>query len=231
MVSRILTRNLILVLRMTAAQTRLESLTRNGTRFIESTYARVLDNHGLNQVMRSFSPNPDLDVQIHSDIPNVFGVIGLAAVYNQPYEHLNDDGSSHMVIVDRGAFDNLDADNVVLRLGGHDDNDSVLASTEAGTLKLQSRDNGLAFVAAIPFDSDVINEVRSMTDCSWSGLTESYWDADGVEHYRSISLDSGDVCLCPTGRNGLTAFGGSEDEMFDARMAKIDAELARHGIR
>ena len=200
---------------LTAIQRR-DYLRNNELKLTRVTYAHVT---------RSFSPDPEIGTVIESDIPNAFGVYGLAAVYGQPFES---DGKT--VVVEPDAFKNLESANVILRLGGHTEADSIIASTREGTLKLKSTEEGLRFVAAVPFEESVIAACRSMSDCSWKGDVDFYTDSSGVEHYRTIDLDGGDVCLTPKGKNSLTAFGGSEEELHRERMGKLDAELARHGI-
>ena len=200
---------------LTAIQRR-DYLRNNELRLTRETYSYVT---------RTFSPDPAIDTIIESDMPGVFGVYGLAAIYGQPYE-----SNGKTVVVDEGAFRNLDTANVVLRLGGHTENNPVIASTSDGTLRLKSTDEGLWFAAAVPFTDGVIASCRAMSDCSWTGLVDSYIDSDGVDHWRSIDIDGEDVCLCPEGKNQLTAFGGSEEELHSERMAKFDAELAAHGI-
>jgi len=180
-------------------------------------------------VTRTFSPDPDIGTVIASDMPGAFGLYGLAAIFNQQFQY-NDGRTVKTVIVDEGAFKNLDTVNVVLRLGGHTEADPVIARTDDGTLRLKVTSEGLRFVAAAPFDESVIAACRSMSDCSWQGNIDVYTDSEGIEHWRSIDLDGGDVCLCPKGQNHMTAFGGSEEELHNSRMSKLDAELAAHGI-
>jgi hypothetical protein len=204
---------------LTAIQRR-DYLRSNELRLTRATYSYVT---------RTFSPDPDINTIVGSDMPGVFGLYGLAAIFNQPFQY-NDGRTTKTVIVDEGAFKNLDTVNVVLRLGGHTEAHPVIASTEKGTLRLKVTSEGLRFVAAAPFDESVIAACRSMSDCSWQGNIDTYTDNNGIEHWRSIDLDGGDVCLCPKGQNHMTAFGGSEEELHNSRMSKLDAELAAHGI-
>lgn len=73
---------------------------------------------------------------------------GYAAVYNSETKLYENNGIDYYEVVDKGAFDNADMSNVVLRYN-HNDTYQILARTENDTLKLNVDEKGLHIEADI----------------------------------------------------------------------------------
>lgn len=84
---------------------------------------------------------------------------GIAAVYNQPSRTLREGGRTFVERIAPNAFGDIGGADV--KLYYNHDQTMPLARTVSGTLKLESRSDGLHYTASIP-DTTLGNDVREL---------------------------------------------------------------------
>jgi HK97 family phage prohead protease len=159
-------------------------------------------------------------------------ITGYASVVEREYT-VKDDyrPDPYTEIVHSGAFTAALRNNpsMELRLAGHDG--SVLAETGLG-LELFEDEIGLGFRAKIAATNANLATMRHADKCSFSfdPIIHDFDEISNTHHIRAVGLDGLDICLTEFPANPWTSNGLDDDEVHAARMAILDAELAKYGI-
>lgn len=139
-------------------------------------------------------------------------ISGYALKFNTPSKPLGDVDSPFMEVIAPSALDGVDLSNVFM-LNDHDFT-QVLASTKAGTLKLDVDNVGLHFVATLPnttLANDVLANIEAgnTTDCSFGFVVADDGDTFSkddngtpvrtINHIKSLF----DVSICAVGAYDL----------------------------
>jgi hypothetical protein len=159
--------------------------------------------------------------------------VGYATVFGHSY--LVDDKDArgvHSEVIHKGAFTRALAHNpyMELVLGGHDG--QVIAHTNDGTLSLLQDEIGLKWSAKVDATKANVAMIRHFDKCSMqlSSMDEFFDAAENTVHIQELGLDGLHIAMLDNPANELTSVGFTSEEADQKRLAKLDAELAAHGI-
>lgn len=169
------------------------------------------DSVTVNQPTKPANSDKDSDTSAQNN-DNNRTISGYALKFNTPSKPLGDVDSPFMEVIAPSALDGVDLSNVFM-LNDHDFT-QVLASTKAGTLKLDVDNVGLHFVATLPnttLANDVLANIKAgnTTDTSFGFVVADDGDTfskddDGtpvrtINHIKSLF----DVSICAVGAYDL----------------------------
>ena len=166
-------------------------------------------------------------------------VSGYASTFDEPYKLFDGDGWEYWEVVDRGAFDETDMNDVIMQ---YDHRGRVFARTRNNTLEVNPDDEGLfiqADLGGTEIGRELYEEIRGgYTDRMSFGFTvmdeleEREKDENGLVRFTRHITKIGklyDVSAVSIPANDGTSIGAdavtrSLDAMSDGVMARIQAE-------
>lgn len=169
------------------------------------------DSVTVNQPTKPANSDKDSDTSAQNN-DNNRTISGYALKFNTPSKPLGDVDSPFMEVIAPSALDGVDLSNVFM-LNDHDFT-QVLASTKAGTLKLDVDNVGLHFVATLPnttLANDVLANIKAgnTTDTSFGFVVADDGDTFSkddngtpvrtINHIKSLF----DVSICAVGAYDL----------------------------